>query len=94
VIGRPHATTGTGQGDLVVRDAVGMSDCAAPSGEVTGEGLENRRSCPVLVGVPYPGVSEESHVTTRGSWCVGRPRAALQSYRCTILLLCSLTLGT
>jgi hypothetical protein len=72
--------------------SVGMSDCAAPSGEVTGESLET--SGRVLVGVPYPGVSEESHETTRGSWCVGRPHAALQSYRCTSLLLCYLTLGT
>jgi hypothetical protein len=92
VTGRPHATIGTGQGDLVVRDAVGMSDCAAPSGEVTGEGVET--SGHVLVWVPYRGVSEESHVTTRGSWCLGRPHAALQSYRCTNLLLCYLAIGT
>jgi hypothetical protein len=64
VTGRRHATTVTGQCDLVVRDA------AAPSGEMTGERLETS-------GVLYPGVSEESHGTTRGSWCVGRPHAAL-----------------
>jgi hypothetical protein len=90
VTGRRHATTGTGQGDLVTRDAVGMSDCAAPSGEVTGEGLAT--SGRVLVGVPYPGVSGESHETTRGNWCVGRPNAAVQSHRCTSLLSCYLTL--
>jgi hypothetical protein len=64
VTGRRHATTITGQCDLVVRGA------AAPSGEVIGESLETS-------GVPYPGVSEESHGTTRGSWCVGRLHAAL-----------------
>jgi hypothetical protein len=90
VTGRRHATTVTGQCDFVIRDAVGVSDCAAPSGELTGEGVE--ASGRVLVGVPYPGVSEESYETTRGSCCVGRPNAALQFYRCTSLLLCYLAL--
>jgi len=53
VTGRRHATTGTGQGDLVICDVVGMSDCAAPNGEVTGEGLENKRSCPCRGAIPW-----------------------------------------
>lgn len=88
VTGRRHATTVTGQCDLVVRDAVGMSNCAAPIGEVTGDGLET--SGRVLVGVPYPGVSEESHknLGVAGVW------ADRMQLCCTGLLLCYLTLGT
>jgi hypothetical protein len=53
--GRHHATTVTGQGDLLVRAAVGMSDCVALRGVVTGQGrIEDglERSGCVLVGAP------------------------------------------
>ena len=53
--GRHHATTVTGQGDFLVRAAVGMSDCVALRGVVTGQGrIEDglERSGCVLVGAP------------------------------------------